>query len=98
MKSLILKDRRRRIISSFYERRAIVLHSIVTNRKLSPQVRLNAFTSRSRLPRDSSFSRSRNRCTFTGRSRAIYRKFGRSRLRFRAFASQGLLGGVKKAS
>ncbi len=98
MKYLIVKDRRRRILSSLYERRAIVLHSVVANRKLSPKIRLNAFNSRINLPRDSSFSRSRNRCTFTGRSRAIYRKFGRSRLRFRAFASQGLLGGVKKAS
>lgn len=98
MKYIILKDRRRRLFNSFYERRAIVLRSIIENRKFSPRIRIQAYKTLLAFPRDSSPLRSRNRCTLTTRSRAVYRKFGRSRLRFRKLASQGLITGVKKAS
>lgn len=98
MKYLILKDRRRRLLAFLYERRANVLRSRVENQKLPSRTRVSAYTALNTLPRDSSSIRSRNRCTLTGRSRAIYRKFGVSRLRFRKLASFGLIYGVKKAS
>ena len=47
-------------------------------------------------PRD--VIRIRHRCQLTGRSRAIYRKFGVSRIAFRDLASSGLIPGVQKAS
>ena len=47
-------------------------------------------------PRD--IIRIRHRCQLTGRSRAIYRKFGVSRIAFRDLASSGLIPGVRKAS
>ena len=47
-------------------------------------------------PRD--LIRIRHRCQLTGRSRAIYRKFGVSRIAFRDLASSGLIPGVRKAS
>ena len=50
------------------------------------------------LPRDASPTRLTNRCQLTGRSRAIYRKFGVSRIAFRDLASSGLIPGVRKAS
>jgi len=50
------------------------------------------------MPRDSSITRIRNRCVLTNRPRAVYRKFGMSRLMFRKFAWQGKLIGVKKSS
>jgi ribosomal protein S14 len=40
----------------------------------------------------------RNRCQLTGRSRAVYRKFGVCRIVFRDLASNGLIPGVRKAS
>lgn len=40
----------------------------------------------------------RNRCRITGRSRAVYRKFGVCRIIFRDLASSGLIPGVRKAS
>lgn len=98
MKYIVIKDRRRRILYSFYERRAVVLRSIIENVKLSPKIRMQAYQTLLSFPRDSSYIRSRNRCNLTGRARAVYRKFGRSRLRFRKLASQGLLRGVKKSS
>jgi ribosomal protein S14 len=47
-------------------------------------------------PRD--LIRIRNRCQLTGRSRAVYRKFGVCRIVFREMASNGLIPGVRKAS
>jgi small subunit ribosomal protein S14 len=47
-------------------------------------------------PRD--LIRIRHRCQLTGRSRAVYRKFGVSRIAFRDLASSGLIPGVRKAS
>ncbi len=42
--------------------------------------------------------RVRLRCKICGRPRAVYRKFGISRICFRNLASNGLIPGVKKAS
>lgn len=98
MKYRLLKDRRRRILHSLFERRRIVLRSIVENTKLRPRLRGQAYRALLSLPRDASPTRRRNRCTLTGRSRAIVRHFGLSRLIFRKLALQGRLFGVKKAS
>lgn len=43
-------------------------------------------------------TRTRNRCTLCGRSRAYMRRFGLCRLCFRELASKGELPGVVKAS
>jgi small subunit ribosomal protein S14 len=51
-----------------------------------------------KLPRDSSPTRSKNRCQLTGRSRGFLRKFQISRLMFRELALKGMIPGVKKAS
>lgn len=50
------------------------------------------------LPRDASPTRVRNRCKVTGRARAVYRKFGLSRIALRMLARQGDVPGVTKAS
>jgi small subunit ribosomal protein S14 len=39
-----------------------------------------------------------NRCSITGRPRAVYRKFGLSRITLREMASKGLIPGMTKAS
>ena len=51
-----------------------------------------------KLPKNSSPVRLHNRCMFTGRSRAYYRKFGVSRLVFREMALRGEIPGIKKSS
>ncbi len=51
-----------------------------------------------RLPRNSSPTRLKNRCTETGRPRGYMRTFGLSRLAFRKHASQGEIPGVTKSS
>ena len=50
------------------------------------------------LPRDSSATRSKNRCELTGRSRAYLRKFKISRIMLRELALKGMIPGMKKAS
>jgi small subunit ribosomal protein S14 len=50
------------------------------------------------LPRNSSPTRKKNRCSETGRPRAYMRQFGLSRLSFREHASKGEIPGVTKAS
>jgi small subunit ribosomal protein S14 len=50
------------------------------------------------LPRDSSPTRSRNRCQLTGRSRAYLRRFKISRIMLRELALAGKIPGLKKAS
>jgi small subunit ribosomal protein S14 len=52
----------------------------------------------SKLPRNASPTRLRNRDALDGRPRGYIRKFGLSRLTFRKLAHKGELPGVKKAS
>jgi len=51
-----------------------------------------------KLPRNSSPTRFKNRCSETGRPRAYMRMFGLSRLSFREHAVKGEIPGVTKAS
>jgi small subunit ribosomal protein S14 len=56
------------------------------------------FAALARLPRDSSPTRSHNRCQLTGRSRGVLRKFKVSRIMLRELALAGKIPGMKKAS
>ncbi len=51
-----------------------------------------------KLPRNSSPTRKKNRCSETGRPRGYMRTFGLSRVAFRKHASQGEIPGVTKSS
>ena len=50
------------------------------------------------LPKNSSHSRQKNRCSETGRPRGYMRQFGLSRIAFREHASRGEIPGVTKSS
>jgi small subunit ribosomal protein S14 len=56
------------------------------------------FEGLARLPRNSSPTRWKNRCTETGRPRGYMRQFGLSRISFREHASKGEIPGVTKSS
>lgn len=51
-----------------------------------------------KLPRNSSPTRFKNRCSETGRPRGYMRTFGLSRIAFRTHASKGEIPGITKAS
>ena len=55
-------------------------------------------TALDKLPKNASPVRLRNRCQITGRPRGYIRKFGISRITFRAWAATGKIPGIEKAS
>lgn len=98
MKYLLVKDKRRRILFSLYEKRRNILYLIYHNLTLPKQLRLLAYYKLLVLSKDSSVTRIKNRCVLTNRPRSIYKHFGLSRLMFRKYMLQGKLIGVRKSS
>lgn len=97
-KSAIEKNKRRaRMVAKNANRRS-ALKSTVKDRNLPPEERFAAQIKLSKLPRNGSKVRIRNRCEMTGRPRGFYRKFKMSRIALRELASLGLVPGVTKAS
>jgi small subunit ribosomal protein S14 len=76
-------------------REAIVTKYADVRRKLKKEKNFSALA---QLPRDSSPTRSKNRCQLTGRSHAFLRKFKVSRIMLRELALAGKIPGLKKAS
>lgn len=89
--------RRRRIVETYAERRAALKEAIRTAAPGSPELAA-AVRALSRLPRDSSPVRLRNRDQVDGRPRGRLRKTGTSRIRFREMAHRGELAGIRKSS
>jgi len=74
------------------------LKAIVRDMNKNIEERLAAVDELNKLPKNSSPTRLRNRCQFTGRARGVLSKFKLSRLCFREMALQGLIPGIVKAS
>lgn len=76
-------------------RAALVTKFADVRRKLKKE---KNFAALANLPRDSSPTRSHNRCQLTGRSKGTLRKFKISRIMLRELALAGKIPGLKKAS
>ena len=74
------------------------LKSIVMNKKLDLEERFSAQIKLSKLPRNSSKIRIRNRCEITGRSHGVYRKLKISRIALRELCLAGKIPGMVKSS
>lgn len=98
MKTLFIKDRNRRYFYSVLEKKLIILKNIVNNLNLDFDVRTLAYNEIVNLIKTNSITKIRNRCIFSNRARAVYRRFKLSRIFFKKYALQGDLVGVKKAS
>jgi len=96
--SSIAKNEKRMKLAKKYYAKRMELKKIIQNPETSYEERMDAFTRLRKLPRDANPVRIRNRCRITGRPRAIYRKFGLSRITLREMASEGMIHGVTKAS
>src|SRR5476651_1942339 len=92
-KSSIEKNNRRAKMAKQYAGKRAKLKAMAVDNKLSPEERFGARLKLAELPRNSSPTRIRNRCTLTGRPRAVYRKFKLSRLAVRQLGSAGTLAG-----
>jgi small subunit ribosomal protein S14 len=71
---------------------------VARDRDAAPEDRFQAQLKLAELPRNSSPSRIRNRCSLTGRPRGFYRKFKLSRIAMRELASSGQIPGMTKSS
>ena len=82
-------------ISKQKRREALVTRFADIRRQLKKEKNYAALAN---LPRDSSPTRSHNRCQLTGRSKGTLRKFKISRIMLRELALAGKIPGLKKAS
>ena len=94
----IQKDQKRRNLYAKYETKRLILKSMIRDLSLPKNLRFQSINELSKLPRNSSLGRTKNRCTQTGRSKSNYKMFRISRITFRELALKGLLPGVSKAS
>jgi small subunit ribosomal protein S14 len=97
-KSTIAKAAKKLKLAIRHKTRRDELKAKIIDPNLSDDDRRDAMFALAKLPRDSSYARTKRRCAVTGASRAVYRKFKLNRITFRNMALAGLLPGVTKAS
>jgi len=97
-KSAIEKNKRRRKLVDQYAAKREELKAIARDSSRQPEERFAAHNKNTKLPRNSSKIRVRNRCELTGRPRAYYRKFRMSRIALRELGSTGRIPGLVKSS
>src|SRR6266487_6416535 len=90
--SVVNRDKKRRLMVKKYAKKRAELLAITGNIKISEEERQRARRKLEQLPRDSSPTRLRNRCTLTGRPRGVFRKFGLGRNKLREIAMRGEIG------
>lgn len=97
-KSMIMRELKREKLVQRYAAKRMELKKIIRNVNSSDEDRAAAVAKLSSLPRDSSPSRQRNRCSITGRPHGVYRKFGLARNKLREAAMNGEIPGLTKSS
>lgn len=97
-KSQVLRDQRRAKLVSKYAAKRAELRKRLADQNLSMEEKLEVQEAFARLPRNSCPTRITRRCRITGRSHAVYRKFGVSRIMLRELTLRGELPGMRKSS
>ncbi len=96
--SAINKNNKRiRMTNRFFTKRK-KLKKIIMDKKLTLEERFKAQQKLSKLPRNSSKVRVRNRCQITGRPHGVYRKLKISRIALRQLGLEGKIPGMVKSS
>ena len=96
--STILRNEKRKTMAKSQLKPRDTLRELALDQALSDEDRAKARHTLQSLPRNGSKTRVRSRCILTGRGRAVYRKFGLCRNKFRELALLGRIPGVTKAS
>ena len=96
--SAINKNNKRIKLSDKFFKKRQVLKKIIMDKKLSLEERFKAQQKLSKLPRNSSKIRVRNRCQITGRPHGVYRKLKISRIALRQLGLEGKIPGMVKSS
>ncbi len=96
--NMLMREKRRLKVAKQFASRRAELKELIRDPKTGAEERAAAQVSLQKQPRDASVSRQRQRCSITGRSRGVYRKFGLSRTKLREAANRGEIPGLSKAS
>ncbi len=91
------EDKRRKLVAKFAAKREALVAQ-VKDMNLSEEERMAARLKLQQLPRNANPTRTRNRCSLTGRPRGVFRKFGLCRNKLREIAFRGEVPGMTKAS
>jgi small subunit ribosomal protein S14 len=93
---IVANERRKQVVAQYAERRAALKEQVRT--AATSEERDAAVRALSRLPRDASPVRVRNRDQVDGRPRGYVGKVGLSRINLRTMAHRGELPGITKSS
>ena len=96
--SAVQRNLKRIKMSKKFEKKRNKLKQIIRNKNLPLNERFAAQLKLSKLPKNSSRIRIRNRCEITGRPHGVYRKLRISRIALRRMASSGIIPGMTKSS
>ena len=96
--SAIQRNLKRIKMAKRFDNKRKKLKAIVWNKKLPLNERFAAQLKLSKLPKNSSKIRIRNRCEISGRPHGVYRKLKISRIALRQMASSGKIPGMTKSS
>jgi small subunit ribosomal protein S14 len=97
-KSQVLRDQSRAKLAAKHAARRAELRKRLKDQSLSMEEKLEVQEAFAKLPRNSCPTRITRRCRLTGRSHAVYRKFGVSRIMLRELTLKGELPGMRKSS
>ena len=96
---MCIRDSNKRIkLSEKFFKKRQNLKKIIMDKKLTLEERFKAQQKLSKLPRNSSKIRVRNRCQITGRPHGVYRKLKISRIALRQLGLEGKIPGMVKSS
>tara|TARA_B100000579_G_C22456009_1_gene676628 strand:- start:87 stop:392 length:306 start_codon:yes stop_codon:yes gene_type:complete len=96
--SAIQRNLKRIRLNKKFQKKRDALKKIIRNKKLPLDERFAAQLKLTKLPKNSSRIRIRNRCEITGRPHGVYRKLKISRIALRELASSGKIPGMTKSS
>jgi len=97
-KSSVNRNKKRIALNLKFANKRRKLKEIIMNKKISLEERFKAQMKLSKLPRNSSKIRVKNRCEITGRSHGVYRKLKISRIILRKLTLAGKVPGMIKSS
>jgi len=95
--SAIQRNKKRINLSEKHKAKRAELKAILASPSTSDEEFFSAQKKLQKLPRNSSKTRIRNRCSLSGRPRGFHRKYGVSRITLRELALAGKIPGVTKS-
>lgn len=97
-KGAIEMNKHRYALCQKYAAKRTELKQRIYDKSISIAERMKLYYELQKLPRNSSPTRYRNRCSITGRPRGYFRFFGMSRISVRNASRIGIIPGVRQSS